>query len=92
MKKDNKNFFDRLLEPPSGLFDRIILTIKREQELEKTKRLLFGFLLLFFISLIATHFLIECLLVKRKILGPSTLYPLQFLILKFFLLSGKILA
>jgi hypothetical protein len=66
MKKDNKNFLDRLLEPPSGLFDRIILTIKREQELEKTKRLLFGFLLLFFISLIATPFSYRMLVSQAK--------------------------
>jgi hypothetical protein len=56
MGKDNKKFFNRLqnLEPPPELFDRIILAIKREQELEKTKRLLFGFLFLFVVSLVAT--------------------------------------
>jgi hypothetical protein len=66
MKKDNKNFLDRLSEPPSGLFDRIILAIKREQQLEKTKRLLFGFLLLFFISLIATPFSYRMLVSQAK--------------------------
>jgi hypothetical protein len=56
MGKDNKKFFNRLqnLEPPPELFNRIILAIKREQELEKTKRLLFGFLFLFVVSLVAT--------------------------------------
>ncbi len=43
-----------LKEPPVGLFDRIILAIKREQEARKTKRLLFGFLFLLLVSLIAT--------------------------------------
>jgi len=66
MKKDNKNFFDRLSEPPSGLFDRIILAIKREQELKKTKRLLFGFLFLFCISLIATPFSYRMLVSQAK--------------------------
>jgi hypothetical protein len=56
MEKDNKKFLNRLqnLEPPPELFDRIILAIKREQELKKTKRLLFGFLFLFVVSLVAT--------------------------------------
>ena len=66
MKKDNKNFLDRLSEPPSGLFDRIILAIKKEQELKKTKRLLFGFLSLFFISLIATPFSYRMLVSQAK--------------------------
>lgn len=33
-------------EPSAGLFDRIILAIKKEQELQHTKRLLLGFLIL----------------------------------------------
>jgi hypothetical protein len=43
-------------EPPKGLFDRIIIAIKKEQELQHTKRLLFGFLLLLIISIISTPF------------------------------------
>lgn len=42
------------IEPPANLFDRIILAIKKEQELRKTKRLLFGFLFLLIISVITT--------------------------------------
>ena len=42
------------IELPEGLFDRIILAIKREQELQHTKKLLFGFLFLLVASLIAT--------------------------------------
>ncbi len=56
MRKDYEKLFTHLgpVEPPAGLFDRIILAIKREQELQKTKRLLFGFLLLLIVSSIAT--------------------------------------
>lgn len=43
-------------EPPKGLFDKIIFAIKKEQELQHTKRLLFGFLLLLIISIISTPF------------------------------------
>jgi hypothetical protein len=43
----------QLEEPPPGLFDRIISAIKREQELRHTKRLLFGFLFLLIISVVA---------------------------------------
>jgi len=56
MRKDYEKLFTNLesKEPPVGLFDRIILAIKREQELQHTKRLLFGFLSLLLVSLIAT--------------------------------------
>jgi len=42
------------IEPPPGLFDRIISAIKREEELRKTKKLLLGFLSLLVLSFIAT--------------------------------------
>ncbi len=56
MRKDYEKLFANLesKEPPVGLFDRIIFAIKQEQELRHTKRLLFGFLSLLLISLIAT--------------------------------------
>ena len=56
MRKDYEKLFTHVepKEPPAGLFDRIILAIKREQELQNTKRLFFGFLSLLIISLIAT--------------------------------------
>jgi len=56
MRKDYEKLFSNLelKEPPQGLFDRIILAIKREQKLRQTKRLLFGFLSLLLISLVAT--------------------------------------
>jgi len=45
MRQDFEKLFSHLkpAEPPAGLFDRIILAIKREQELRHTKRLVFGF-------------------------------------------------
>jgi len=56
MRKDYEKLFTHIKpeEPPAGLFDRIILAIKQEQELQHTKRLLFGFLFLLVASLIAT--------------------------------------
>jgi len=56
MRKDYEKLFSYLepAEPPAGLFDRIILAIKREQELRQTKRLLFSFLFLLVTSFIAT--------------------------------------
>ncbi len=58
MRKDYEKLFTHLTppEPPIGLFDRIILTIKREQELRNTKRLVFGFLALLLVSLITVPF------------------------------------
>ena len=58
MRKDYEKLFTNLepKEPPICLFDRIILAIKREQELRHTKRLLFGFLSLLLVSLIAMPF------------------------------------
>ena len=55
MRKDYEKLFSRLkpAEPPVGLFDRIILAIKREQEVQYTKRLLFSFLFLLVASFIA---------------------------------------
>lgn len=56
MRTDYEKLFSHLEppEPAAGLFDRIILAIKREQELQHTKRLLFGFLFLLVASFIAT--------------------------------------
>ena len=58
MRKDYEKLFTNLTppEPPAGLFDRILLAIKREQELRSSKRLALGFLALLAVSLIATPF------------------------------------
>ena len=52
MRKDYKKLFTHLqpVEPPAGLFDRIILAIEREQELKQTKHLL---LVLFSLSVVS---------------------------------------
>ncbi|MFH1423501.1 MAG: hypothetical protein ABIG29_00905 [Candidatus Nealsonbacteria bacterium] len=57
-----RNDFEKALlhsepaEPPAGLFDRIILAIKREQELRRTRRLVFGFAGLLVVSFAAVPF------------------------------------
>lgn len=58
MRKDYEKLFTNLTppEPSAGLFDRILLAIKREQELRSTKRLAFGFLAILAVSLIAAPF------------------------------------
>lgn len=58
MRRDYEKLFTNLdpKEPSAGLFDRIILAIKREQELSQGKRLLFGFLFLLLVSLVTTPF------------------------------------
>lgn len=56
MRRDYEKLFSRLepAEPPAGLLDKIILAIKREQELRHTRRLLFSFLILLIVSFITT--------------------------------------
>lgn len=44
------------VEPPVGLFEKIIFAIQREEQLKKTRRLFFSFLFLLVISLIATPY------------------------------------
>lgn len=58
VRKDYEKLFTHIdpPEPPAGLFDRIILAIKREQELRNTKRLAFGFMALLLISLSSAPF------------------------------------
>ncbi len=58
MRKDFEQLFTHLApaEPPAGLFDRIILAVQREQELRRTKKLVFGFLALFVVSMAAAPF------------------------------------
>jgi hypothetical protein len=57
------------IEPPPGLFDQIILAIKREEELRKTKKLLFGFLSLLVLSFIATPLSLTMLVSQLKSSG-----------------------
>jgi hypothetical protein len=68
MPKNYKKLFNNLkpVEPPPELFDRVILAIKREQEFQKTKRLLFGFLFLFVVSLTVTPLYWKILVTQAK--------------------------
>jgi len=57
MRKESKTFTHfEPAEPPAGLFDRIILAIKREQELQKRRRLLFSFFSLLIVSVLGAPF------------------------------------
>jgi len=62
----------QLEEAPTGLFDRIISAIKREKELRHTKRLLFGFLFLLVVSVVATP--ISGVVLKNQIEGSGLHY------------------
>jgi len=46
----NSNDF-KLTDPPVGLFDKIINLIQKEKEFKKSKKIFFGFLFLFILSL-----------------------------------------
>jgi hypothetical protein len=83
MPKNYKKFFNNLkqIEPPPPLFNRIILEIKREQELQKTKRLLFGFLFFFIVSLVATSFSFRMLVSQAK--NSGTLYFISTVVYDF---------
>jgi hypothetical protein len=63
MRKDYEKLFTNLVppDPPRGLFDRIIAAIRREQELKKTRRILFGFLSVLIISTVMMPFSWELL-------------------------------
>ena len=58
MRKDYEKLFTQLKpkEPPAGLFDKIILAIDREQQLQRTKRIVFSFLGLTVISIVTAPF------------------------------------
>ncbi|MCX6760864.1 MAG: hypothetical protein NTZ84_02065 [Candidatus Nealsonbacteria bacterium] len=71
MRKDYEKLFSNLspLEPPKGLFDRIIVAIRKEQELRKTRRLLFGFLSVLIISSVMMPFSWKLLLEQAQSSG-----------------------
>ncbi|TSA56387.1 hypothetical protein D4R42_03630 [bacterium] len=54
MRQDFEKLFSHFesAEPPVGLFDRIIFAIKREQKLQHTRKLLFGFFSLLIVSFV----------------------------------------
>lgn len=55
---NNRKIFNSLYpaEPSAGLFDRIILAIKKEQEFRQTKKILLGFFILLIISVFSAPF------------------------------------
>jgi hypothetical protein len=53
-------------KPPSGLFERIISAIKREQEMRKSRKLLFEFLILLIISVVSTPLSFSVLLSQTQ--------------------------
>ena len=92
MRKDFKKLFSYIepVDPPAGIFDRIIAAIRKEQELQKTKRLAMSFFLLLVISLVTT--LSWALLVNQaKVLEFLIFFLWQLAILAFLLFYGKIL-
>jgi hypothetical protein len=73
MRQDYEKLFSRLesVEPPKGLFDRIILAIRRERELKQRRGLLFEFVFLLVISLVATPFSLMVLINQAASSGIS---------------------
>jgi len=57
------------LEPPAGLFDRIIRAIEREQGRRQARKLLFGFSALLVVSLVSTPFSLLFLIGQIKSSG-----------------------
>lgn len=74
MRKDFEQLFSNLKpkEPRKGLFIRIILAIQREQELRKTRKIFFSFVLLLMVSFIAMPFSLAALL--REIENSGIFY------------------
>jgi hypothetical protein len=58
MEENYKNLLagSKEIDPPAGLFEKIIFAIQREGQLKKTRKLFFSFLLLLIFSLIATPY------------------------------------
>lgn len=73
MRQDFEKLFSRLEPalPPEGLFDRIILAIRRERELKQRRRLLFGFSFLLVASLFAIPFSLTMLMNQAASSGIS---------------------
>ncbi len=73
MRKDFKKLFSYIepVDPPAGIFDRIIAAIRKEQELQKTKRLAMSFFLLLVISLVTTSLSWALLVNQAKSTGIS---------------------
>lgn len=76
-------------EPSAGLFDRIILAIRREQELHQTKRLLIIFFCLLIVSLGIAPFSWTVLVNQAKASGILYFVSVAFGNIDAFLLYWK---
>ncbi len=73
MRQDFEKLFSHLkpAEPPAGLFDRIILVIKREQESQHTRRLVFGFASILIVSFMTVPLSLTILMSQIESSGIS---------------------
>ena len=62
------------INPPPELFDRIILAIKTEQEIQIAQKLLFGFLFLFSVSIMVLPFSWSVLINQLEKSGTISLF------------------
>lgn len=77
MRKDFEKLFSHLdpPEPPEGLFDRITLAIRREQELRQTRRSVYSLFILMSVSLTAAPF--SWALLRDQVESSGILYFLS---------------
>ncbi len=76
-------------EPSAGLFDRIILAIKKEQELQNKRRLLFSFFSLLIVSIAAVPFSWTVLAEQIRNSGILYFVSAAFNNLSNFMIFGK---
>lgn len=75
--EDKKLNESRPTEVPVGLFDRIILAIRREQESRKSRKLFFLFFILLIVSCVAAPF--SGIMVVRQVNGSGILHFLSMI-------------
>ncbi|HOK00753.1 MAG TPA: hypothetical protein PLE40_00230 [Candidatus Pacearchaeota archaeon] len=84
-KKNRENFSNfKIIEPPSDLYERILFTIKKEQELNKARKTLFGFLFLLLISITTLPFSFNFLISQIQVSGIIYLITTAFINLDVF--------
>ena len=71
MEEDYKKLFSYLepFEPPGGLFEKVLLAIKKEKEFQRKKRLSFVFGILFIFSIFSVPFSAKLLIEQISISG-----------------------
>ncbi len=80
MRKDVEKLFTYAepAEPPVGLFDRIILAIKKEKETQRARKILLSFLTLLIVSALSLPFSISMLASQAKSSGVIYFISLSF--------------